>query len=275
MNTMDRWLFIDTSYFVFYRYFAVYQWLRRFKPDEVIDTTRILENPAFIEKYAKTFEKTILDLMKKFKIHGQNVVFAKDCPRDCIWRMQHYPLYKATREDKSDTFNKEIFRYTYATLLPELASTHGFKDLEFDGLEADDIIALSVRKICKETPQSVVVVVTNDNDYVQLLEYDIILINLQQKMLQDRIDNPCTYLSRKVIMGDKSDNIPAIMKKCGEKTAERLIQDPIAMEKALQNPDTKRQYDLNKLLIDFTYIPQDKCVGFYEYMPHVVKLLKE
>lgn len=257
-----RYLFIDMSYFVFYRYFAILQWIKRFKPETPVVTAEIMNNKDFMDKYIKTFETSILDIMKQFKISGDNVFFAKDCPRDWIWRRKHYAEYKAGREDKSDTFNKDIFKYTYGTLIPELKSRYGFRILDHDALEADDLIALSVKEVKTQNTDAVVVVVTNDNDYIQLLEHDIILINLQKKMLQERIHEPETYLRRKIIMGDKSDNIPAIMKKCGEKTACKLLADPEALTAVLQDPEVRRQYELNQLLVDFANIPHDLVTAF-------------
>jgi 5'-3' exonuclease len=134
--------------------------------------------------------------------------------------------------------------------------------LDHDAMEADDLIALSVKEVKAVDPNTVVVVVTNDNDYIQLLEHDIILINLQKKMLQERIHEPETYLKRKIIMGDKSDNIPAIMKKCGEKTACKLVADPEALNTALQDPVIRQQYDLNSLLVDFANIPAELVTAF-------------
>lgn len=275
MNPPRRVLFIDTSYYVFYRYYAIVNWLRRFQPETPLDVSTLLQNDVFLDKYNKTFEDTLVALMKRWKIPGSGLFFAKDCPREHIWRMQHYAAYKAGREEKTDTFNKDIFRHTYDTLLPALKEKYGFQELAYDGLEADDIIALAVKHIRKDHPDCVVVVVTNDNDYIQLLDQDIILINLQQKMLQERITDTGSYLARKILMGDKSDNIPPIAKKCGEKTAERLVQEPSFLEKLLEQPDVKCQYELNKLLIDFNSIPTSLQQGFDEYFTGQVNSLKE
>ena len=59
-----------------------------------------------------------------------------------------------------------------------------------------------------------------------------------------------------ILMGDKSDNIPCIQKKVGPKTAEKLARDDEAFATFCEkNPDAKRQYELNKTLIDFRCIP--------------------
>ena len=56
-------------------------------------------------------------------------------------------------------------------------------------------------------------------------------------------------------MGDKSDNIPSIIKKCGPKTAEKLALNNSELIKLFEkNTDAKKQYDINRSLIDFNYI---------------------
>lgn len=273
--SLNTYLFIDTSYFVFYRYFSVFYWFKRFRPNVDLQRDNIMNNAAFIEKYVKTFESSILELMKEFKVAAKNVIFAKDCPRDCIWRMDHYPAYKGNREEKLDTFNKEIFKHTYQVILPQLVSRYSFKEMEYERLEADDVIALSIQHLKKQDPCCNIVVITNDNDYVQLLKHGITLVNLQRKHLQDRIQDHQTYLQRKIIMGDKSDNIPAIIKKCGDKTAERLLQDATALQKLLTQTEVKEQYELNELLIDLDRIPLTIANSFFENFDWLWKALKD
>jgi len=234
-----------------------------------------MNNAAFIEKYVKTFESSILELMKEFKIAAKHVIFAKDCPRDTIWRMDHYPAYKGNREEKLDTFNKEIFKHTYQVILPQLVSRYSFKEMEYERLEADDVIALSVQYLKRQDPSCNIVVITNDNDYVQLLKHGITLVNLQRKHLQERIPDHQTYLQRKIIMGDKSDNIPAIIKKCGDKTAEKLLQDTAALQKLLTQKEVQGQYELNQLLIDLDRIPLDIANRFFENFDWLWKALKD
>ena len=60
-----------------------------------------------------------------------------------------------------------------------------------------------------------------------------------------------------IVMGDKSDNIPAIFPKCGIKTAEKFYVDPTSFNKKLaDNPESQTLLQLNKNLIDFNMIPQ-------------------
>jgi DNA polymerase-1 len=82
---------------------------------------------------------------------------------------------------------------------------------------------------------------------------------MQDKNISERTGcSPEVYIEVKKILGDKSDNIPSITSKCGDKTALKLAKDRILLERLFAStPSAKEQYELNNLLIDFGCIPQD------------------
>lgn len=249
-------LLIDLSYFIFYRYYATYNWYRKqngAKPE-------VMKDPIFIEKYDKIFENTVLDLKKKHELEWKDIYFAKDCSREDIWRTKYYKEYKGTRDERLETFDKEIFKHTISTLIPKLQEKYGdLHILSVDHMESDDIIAVVKEYIRSKDSQQEVFIITNDNDYVQLIDDFTLVVNLQGKDLKTRIDmDPQKYLAKKIILGDKSDNIPSIGKKIGDKTAEKLAENPEELDKLFaKRPETKQQYDLNKLLISFEMIPKE------------------
>lgn len=272
-------LLIDLSYFVFYRYFATFNWYKR-QAGVAIDVEKIIEDPVFMEKYSKMFEKTIMELIKTYKVNVRsNVIFVKDCSRDNIWRHKHYDGYKATRDDRSSVFNKDVFIYTYNVLLPQLKEKIGFQMTGHYCLEADDVIAiitndtLEFAAVASAVDCVSVAIVTNDNDYIQLLNHKnlvtegnsngvenrakLCIRNLQDKNICERVGcSPCEYINVKKILGDKSDNIPSILKKCGEKTAHKLATNEGALAALFEkDAGAKAQFELNELLIDFNKIP--------------------
>lgn len=253
-------MLVDTSYYVFYRYFATYNWFRKQVPD--VNGSNIMSNERFATKYHDLFEKTFVNLCKTHKIKStDNVVFIKDCPRDKIWRHEYIGGYKENREARTDTFDSSVFPFTYQTILPRLEERYGVQVFGHEGLEADDVAAIVATDIMDKMKGAEIIVITNDNDYIQLMNHgnaDKLLIeNLQGKQICQRVGcDPKTYIEVKKIMGDKSDNIPAIFKKCGGKTALKLAQDPQALANVFQkSPDAKHQYELNNLCIDFQCIP--------------------
>ena len=254
----DDMIFIDLSYFVFYRYYATFNWLKKFLQLDITSET-IMENQQFIEKYSKLFEKTLCDLIKTHSITWSNMFLVKDCPRESIWRNAFFTNYKGTREERLDTFNREIFKFTYAELLPALELKYGFKRVSHPNLEADDIIAILKKQIRAMRNDNKVVIITNDNDYIQLIDDHTLILNLQGNEIGRRVNmSPIMYLKCKIIMGDKSDNIPCIMKKVGPKTSEKLAQnDETFLQFCKKYPEAREQFELNKLLIDFSCIPEE------------------
>lgn len=256
INPRKNVLMIDLSYYVFYRYYSTYNWLKKYQKLDV-SRDEILKEPLFIEKYSKIFERTLCDIVKQYDITWTNVFLVKDCMRENIWRYDHYKNYKASRDDRLDTFNKDIFWITYNELIPKLKIKYNLQVISHDRLEADDVIAIMKVELRNLYPDIDITIITNDNDYIQLVDSKTIIRNLQGKEIIQRVAmSPQLYLKTKIIMGDKSDNIPCIMKKVGPKTAEKLAVDDENFSKFCQkNPDARVQYEANKLLIDLSCIP--------------------
>jgi 5'-3' exonuclease len=252
--TKKNLLLIDTSYLIFYRFHALKIWFSIAKPEISLETEDISTIPEFMEMYEKTFLQTIEKISKKHKITFKETIFVRDCSGIDIWRKQLYPEYKGTR-DYSNFNGKQLFKWTYENLLPKYAAS---QTIQFDNLEADDTIAFIVKYLNKYNPETFVTIITNDNDYLQLLKYqNIQILNLKGDNLKDRsIGTPRADLMKKIIMGDPSDNIPKIFKKCGIKTLEKYLENQELLDVAFkQEPDAKRQYKFNEVLIDFDKIP--------------------
>lgn len=257
-------LLIDGSYYIFYRFFATNIWFKKQNID-VLEETKLASNMVFKEKFTKIFEQTLQDLCKKFKVGWESLYFVKDCSRERIWRNKHFAEYKLSRDQNvSADFDGEIFKYAYNQLLPSLVNKYKFNIMEHDQLEADDVIALVKKALHHKNPQLPITIITNDNDYIQLVDDYTFIYNLQYKRIEERVkQDPIKYLEYKVILGDKSDNIPCIMKKCGPKTAEKLLASPENMDALFQkHPEAHQQYTLNRLLIDFNYIDDKLKTAF-------------
>ncbi len=264
VSTKDNVMFVDTSYFVFYRYYAVFNWFKLQNRDNPAFTGRMLiaEHPIFVAKFDKLFEKSIVGLAKKHRVPFANIAFIKDCGRDTVWRMPMYEAYKKSRDDRLSTFDPSIFRHVYDTLLPTLAKRYGVQMYEYACAEADDIISVfsrKMQKICSGTGRKIVII-TNDNDYLQLLDDSTCIYNCKDVDLRERLKGktPEVYLRAKILMGDKSDNIPSVFPKCGEKTAVALASNSESLEKMLSKSDAYvTRHKLNTALIDMACIPDE------------------
>ena len=67
ITTMDpTFIFVDGSYYNFYRYFALMQWWKNAYPDEPLDDP--YQNEKFVEKFKKTHVENLINMPKKLKI---------------------------------------------------------------------------------------------------------------------------------------------------------------------------------------------------------------
>lgn len=253
-------VFLDTSYFVFYRYYAVYNWYKLSKDPKNDSASQPAFDPRFLDKFDALFEKTITNLAKTHSAPMKNIVCVRDCSRGTIWRMALFPQYKKNRDDRLDSFDRNIFKHTYCVLLPKLMSKYGIQMYEHACAEADDIISVFVKRLTCDVRDAKIVVITNDNDYLQLLAPNVKVLNLKNLDLNSRLkgNTPQEYLEIKVLMGDKSDNIPSVFPKCGEKTAASLAKNNERLAaQLLKSQAYMDRYHLNKKLIDFNEIPVD------------------
>lgn len=273
--TDQVFILVDTSYWIFYRYFAIMQWWKHAKPDD-----HLFENPydneEFLEKFVKTFLESLQGFKKKQKLHKQRskpatpctIIAARDCPRKEIWRNSLYNNYKETR-DKDDSFmGGPFFKHIYQEnnkLLYKAGVNHV---LRFPNLEGDDIVAICKKIIRQKYPEALIIILANDHDYCQLLDDYTEIINFQNKNLRESkkvFTEPDKNLFYKIVLGDKSDNILPIFKKCGPKTCEKYYENKdLFLEALAKDSGAQDKYEVNKKLVDFNEIPENLVNEFLE-----------
>ena len=266
-NMNPTFIFVDGSYYNFYRYFALMQWWKKAYPEEPLDDP--YQNEKFVEKFKKTHVENLQGLAKKLKIPKTVtpiIIVGRDCKRENIWRNEIFPQYKANRANgMEDGFmGGPFFKMAYDE---QLFIKGGAKAiLSHPRLEADDCIALSVKHIANRYPQCHIYIITSDRDYLQLNAHNIDLYNLTFKNIAESkssTGNPEDDLEIKIIMGDTSDNIPSVFPKCGPKTALKCIENPEFFKKKLEEkPEYAAQYELNKKLVNFSCIPENLVEEF-------------
>lgn len=249
-------ILIDGSYYIFYRYYALINWWKHSKQEN----SPSFENKDFLDKFEKLFIEKIHEVKKKLKLKEALVIAAKDCSRCDIWRNSLYSSYKANRiYDESAETVGTCFKHVYKTNLFQKAGCYE-NLLAYPGLEADDCIALFTKYIHNKFPESVIYIIASDADYMQLKTPRINIINLKLKSIVNNktiFEDPKKSLFCKIVSGDKSDNIPPIVSKCGIKTAIKYYENPQLFKQLLEsNPTAKSQYEINKKLIDFNEIPE-------------------
>lgn len=227
-------LFVDVSYLTFFRFFALKRWFS-FANKEV-DTSsenfKWLENDIFLEKYKKTLFDTITSIAKsrKCKVPFTNIVFALDCRHKDIWRLKfcnnksnnlcpEYNINYSYKGDRKATLKKqrfeeyEVFDLVKNTLLPEFINKHKNVLLSHKNAEADDCVALGIKHLQNNKNYNKQIwIIASDFDYMQICDSQVHLMDLKKKQLDIVHLNDANlsneqYLIKKILLGDKSDNI--------------------------------------------------------------------
>lgn len=272
---------IDGSYFIFYRVYSLINWWKKARPESSVEN--LDQNEEFLDKFKEIVVKKIKEIPKKLKLKNCTLWFAKDCPRKSIWRNKYFDLksqqiqmipefnelkeqpnsnsndfYKAGRKQ---TINiSPFFKIAYSENLLQQAGIK--KILYHPNLEADDCVALTTKHFNKET-----IIIANDHDYKQLLNDHCKLYNLQYKEITS--NNPPLDLFLKIILGDKSDNIKGLFKRCGKKTGEKYFNDRELFNKKCKEEQQLIAFEINKILIDFNYIPSLLQKEFIEQLKKI------
>ena len=257
---MKNFIFIDGSYFIFYRFYAIVQWWKIAKKD--IELSDPINNEEFVKKFKSTFITKIKEISKKLKLEDPFIVVGKDCPRDEIWRMNLHPEYKGTRVN--DGFEGgPFFKMAYNEKLFEEAGAQMV--MSHPKLEADDCIAITAKRVLEAFPECRVTIIASDHDYLQLVSDRLSIVSLKYKNL---LDSKKAYpeakknLFCKIVLGDKSDNIHGIFKKCGPKTAEKYYDDQDLFMEKCKKEEAGDKFELNNKLINFNEIPVELVSEF-------------
>ena len=260
-------IFIDGSYYCFHRYFSLMNWWKNAYPENPLEDP--YQNEKFVEKFRKTFVENIQNLKKNLKINkniNPILIVGKDCKRENIWRHKYHDKYKSNRDNTTEDgfMGGPFFKMAYEE---NLFLEGGAKVvLKHSNLEADDCIAISVKHLTKNYPHANIYIITSDKDYLQIASDNVKLFNLAFKNIAEQKSshgNAEMDLFCKIVSGDQSDNIEAVFKKCGPKTALKYYNDQELFNKKIdEDPEAKKLYERNKKIIDFNEIPEELVEEF-------------
>ena len=265
---MTNYILVDGSYFCFYRYYAIKSWWKFAMADVELDEL----SEVFADKFRTTFVDKMKEIPKKLKLKDKHpvVMAGKDCPQNKIWRTSLYDDYKGNR--KSDTC-EHIGHYFKMVYGQDLFQAGGASNILYHPhLEADDCIAIATKRILDREPEATVYIITSDTDYLQLIEDRVKIYTLQYKELKNSksyCGDPDKYLFSKILLGDKSDNIPKVFSKCGPKTVDKLWEDKSLLEQKLDEEGCREKYEHNRQLISFQEIPSSLLDEFCQSHPYL------
>ena len=270
MNVSNpTFIFIDGSYFCFYRYYSLLNWWKNAYPEE----TDVLQNPYQNEKFVDKFKKIFIDNIQKIpknlkldKTITPIIIVGKDCKRADIWRNQLFPNYKANRLHNDGFMGGQFFKMVYEDNLFIEGGAQTI--LQHPKLEADDCIAISVKYLLNTYSTCNIYIITSDKDYLQLAEERVQIYNLAFKKLTEQkssTGDPNCDLFCKILTGDTSDNISSVFPKCGPKTAMKYYKNRDLLTKKLQESTIfQTAYELNSKIIDFNNIPEELVNEFLQ-----------
>lgn len=197
------------------------------------------------------------------------------CDGKNYWRKKMFPFYKSTRKvmrSKVDLDWSLVFD-TINKTIDDLHENFLFPVIRVDGAESDDVIAIltkyfqdheMVDHTLVDTKQNILIV-SSDKDFIQLQQYNNVtqISPVTKKFVTD--SDPAHYLDVKVLGGDKGDSIANVLSDDDtysnpNKRSNRLTQkkiDALLTEgyDHCSDPQIKRNWKRNKILIDFKYIP--------------------
>lgn len=269
-------LIVDTSYLAYHSMFSAWNTFKEqysdLCPEDKDPDFDPAQHPEFTALLEQRFKRSVMTAPLKYHpfLEEKNIIFAKDCPKKNIWRIQFYPEYKQERRDAKKSERPFAFtlsfKYIYDNILPEFVE-EGSKVVGAACSEGDDVIATLVKnKISKKF-----IILASDRDILQLSCDDVIMINVQGDHItfSNELDIPeeelelCnfngkSYIFIKALMGDKSDGIANVHKRCGKKTAIKYYFDrDLFKAKIAADANIPNILQNNIQIMDFEYIPED------------------
>lgn len=193
------------------------------------------------------FISILFSTIEKFQPEYLAVAFDVKGP---TFRDKLFKQYKAKRVKPPEEFYQQIpaiWDFVYKMDIPLLTQK---------GYEADDIIGTIARRIDKETNNLEIIILTGDQDTLQLVNGSIKVAMPKMGVIKESLYDKSTVLGKfglspeqiidyKALSGDSSDNIPGV-KGIGEKTATALLREYRSIENIYKEIEQNEEYFLQK-----------------------------
>lgn len=177
-------------------------------------------------------------------------------------RMQVYDQYKKrddTKEPEKDVNGYTDYEYYRHQLswVQKILECLGVHQLQVSGKEGDDVLYQAAHLISGKK-----IIISEDRDFYALISEDVSIYRPIKKVYIDQNNfhelsgykSPVHYLYGKVLLGDGSDNIPAVCKGCGEKTILSILD-------RITNPS---EVNPTNILKEATSIGNSRCMKLVE-----------
>ena len=181
------------------------------------------------------------------------IVLANDLNRNSTFRKKLFKDYKSTRK----TTDPDIFEQMKRCI--QIAALLGYPFINNPLYEADDILGM-LSKYCTDKEYDMIIV-SSDKDLYQLINDNVWVYSIRNKEMIDKewMYNkyhltPEQWVELKILMGDRSDNVPG-MDGVGEISALRLLHEYGSLDRIYSNLKSLRPKLRDSLVKGKEYIP--------------------
>lgn len=169
------------------------------------------------------------------------------------FRYDLYAGYKANRLIKTASREKDQAKFFYnRDLIVPLLQHLPITQARARAYECDDVIAT----LCENLKTEALTVVSTDTDYIQLLQKSYPSIQIYNPIKKTYMEAPTyPYVAWKCLAGDKSDNIPPLLK---PKKAVDTVSSPALFKKFLETEENRANFSIHRQLIEFQSVPLEE-----------------
>jgi len=242
---MDKILFID-AHNAMWRACVKFGAVQPDAPDEVIYTFNFFRN---LRPIIEEFEP-----VKCFFVLEGHPQFRYDLYAD--YKAHRITKLGSARPEDDEKLAKkkkstETFFKTKDIILP-LMKHLPITTIRGANYEADDVIAT----LCENMKTEDLTVLSNDSDYIQLLQCGYNNIRIYNPIKKDFMQAPeYPYVAWKCLSGDTSDNIKKLLT---PKKVEKVMSDASAFKNFLDVPENRANFNINRQLIEFRMVPVEE-----------------
>ena len=288
-----KYLIIDFNQILYLTLFAIRKYEDEDEILEWVGAKRRLKEDVFKNQFRTYFWNRMFNIVNYFDRPDEVIL----CHDNNSWRKKVFPYYKAKRKEtkKVDNFDwSSFYKMAREFQNDEIDKYSPFIDIDCEDCEGDDIIAVLTAELAKN-PDNIITIYSNDKDFVQLLKYKNVKLFSGMKNHYVKSSSPKNDLLQLILMGDNADGIPNVYNKddafinpevdemtgkkkrqrgLGEVTARKAIVENRIFSDIIKTPEIQKNFERNKMLIDFDCIPKDVCkmvLEEYKEQKEVVK----
>ena len=246
----------------------------------IVDLNQIMISNLMVQLNSRNSEPLSEDLVRHMvlnSLRSHNKKFRKEygemviaCDSKNVWRREVFPNYKAGRKanrEKSEHDWDAIFNILH-NIKDEIKTFLPYKVIEIETTEADDIIAVIIKKtlrIIGPNHSKNILILSGDKDFIQLHGPNVKQYNPVLNKFVGKGENPSLYIKEHILKGDRSDGIPNILSD-DNVFIEGRRQKPLSKKKINSwveevfmtfTEEEQKNYDRNRKLIDLSCIPQE------------------